>query len=129
MGGGVLILDNVDFSGSKVAVAGVDGNSILAGGSVVANWVQGNAYTPSKLSSVPPRLSLRWSPSSRQSCTPSSPALPPTDWPVPVRALLLPLRPLPWALLPLLRLSQRSAAMLRSSLLPLMSLDGLRRLI
>ncbi|KAJ6093992.1 hypothetical protein N7467_002837 [Penicillium canescens] len=48
VGGGDLILDNVDFSGSKVAVAGVDGKSILAGGSVVDNWVQGNTYTPSK---------------------------------------------------------------------------------
>ncbi|KOS47891.1 hypothetical protein ACN38_g1214 [Penicillium nordicum] len=48
VGGGDLILDNVDFSGSKVAVAGVDGNTILEGGSVVDNWVQGNTYTPSK---------------------------------------------------------------------------------
>ncbi|KAJ6109080.1 hypothetical protein N7486_001314 [Penicillium sp. IBT 16267x] len=47
IGGGTLVLDNVDFSGSKVAVAGVDGNTILTGGSVVANWVQGNTYTPS----------------------------------------------------------------------------------
>ncbi|KAK4866452.1 hypothetical protein LT330_008384 [Penicillium expansum] len=48
VGGGDLILDNVDFSGSKVAVAGVNGNTILAGGSVVDNWVQGNTYTPSQ---------------------------------------------------------------------------------
>lgn len=48
IGGGDLILDNVDFSGSKVAVAGVNGNTILAGGSVVDSWVQGNTYTPSK---------------------------------------------------------------------------------
>jgi glucan 1,3-beta-glucosidase len=48
VGGGDLILDNVDFSGSKTAVAGVDGNSILAGGSVIDSWVQGNTYTPSK---------------------------------------------------------------------------------
>ncbi|KAJ5693837.1 hypothetical protein N7536_004249 [Penicillium majusculum] len=48
VGGGDLILDNVDFSGSKVAVAGVDGKTILAGGSVVDSWVQGNTYTPSK---------------------------------------------------------------------------------
>ncbi|KAJ5131227.1 uncharacterized protein N7515_007266 [Penicillium bovifimosum] len=48
VGGGDLILDNVDFSGSKIAVAGVDGKTILAGGSVVDNWVQGNTYTPSK---------------------------------------------------------------------------------
>ncbi|OGM44008.1 exo-beta-1 [Aspergillus bombycis] len=46
IGGGALILDNVDFSGSKVAVAGIAGNTILAGGSVVSNWVQGNGYIP-----------------------------------------------------------------------------------
>ncbi|KNG86511.1 exo-beta-1,3-glucanase Exg0 [Aspergillus nomiae NRRL 13137] len=46
IGGGALILDNVDFSGSKVAVAGITGNTILAGGSVVSNWVQGNGYIP-----------------------------------------------------------------------------------
>lgn len=44
-GGGVLVLDNVDFSGSKTAVAGVDGTSILEGGSVISSYVQGNAYT------------------------------------------------------------------------------------
>ncbi|CAG8893629.1 unnamed protein product [Penicillium egyptiacum] len=48
VGGGDLILDNVDFSGSKVAVAGVDGKVILEGGSVVDSWIQGNTYTPSK---------------------------------------------------------------------------------
>jgi glucan 1,3-beta-glucosidase len=48
VGGGDLILDNVDFAGSKVAVAGVDGKTILDGGSVIDNWVQGNTYTPSK---------------------------------------------------------------------------------
>ncbi|PLB48329.1 exo-beta-1,3-glucanase Exg0 [Aspergillus steynii IBT 23096] len=47
IGGGVLILDNVDFSGSETAVQGVDGGAILEGGSVVTNWVQGNSYTPS----------------------------------------------------------------------------------
>lgn len=47
VGGGALILDNVDFSGSKTAVQGVDGHSILAGGSIVNNWIQGNSYTPS----------------------------------------------------------------------------------
>lgn len=43
-GGGVLVLENVDFSGSKTAVSGIDGSSILEGGSVVNNFVQGNAY-------------------------------------------------------------------------------------
>jgi glucan 1,3-beta-glucosidase len=47
IGGGTLILDNVDFSGSTTAVEDIDGSSILAGGSTVANWVQGNTYTPS----------------------------------------------------------------------------------
>ena len=50
IGGGTLILDNVDFSGSKIAVSGVDGKSILDGGDVVKNWVQGNTYTPSGIS-------------------------------------------------------------------------------
>ena len=45
VGGGALVLDNVDFTGSEAAVAGVDGNTILAGGSVIDNWVQGNTYT------------------------------------------------------------------------------------
>lgn len=51
VGGGTLVLDNVDFSGSKVAVAGVDGNTILTGGAVVDSWVQGNTYSPSSASS------------------------------------------------------------------------------
>ncbi|PYH99442.1 exo-beta-1,3-glucanase Exg0 [Aspergillus ellipticus CBS 707.79] len=48
-GGGALVLDNVDFTGSTVAVASVDGTTILEGGSLVANYVQGTAYTPSSL--------------------------------------------------------------------------------
>ncbi|RLL97356.1 hypothetical protein CFD26_102491 [Aspergillus turcosus] len=46
VGGGVLILENVDFTGSNVAVAGIRGNTILPGGSVVASWIQGNTYSP-----------------------------------------------------------------------------------
>lgn len=46
VGGGVLILENVDFTGSNVAVAGIRGNTILQGGSVVASWIQGNTYSP-----------------------------------------------------------------------------------
>ncbi|KKZ60312.1 glucan 1,3-beta-glucosidase [[Emmonsia] crescens] len=42
--GGTLILDNVDFTGSEVAVAHTDGSVVLKGGSVVASWAQGNAY-------------------------------------------------------------------------------------
>ncbi|KAK2734185.1 hypothetical protein FQN55_002896 [Onygenales sp. PD_40] len=45
--GGSIILDNVDFTGSEIAVAHLDGSTVLAGGSVVPSWVQGNAYTPS----------------------------------------------------------------------------------
>ncbi|QKX62004.1 uncharacterized protein TRUGW13939_09160 [Talaromyces rugulosus] len=55
IGGGALVIDNVDFSGSKVAVAGIGGNTILAGGSIVDNWVQGNTYTTSGASSVKKR--------------------------------------------------------------------------
>lgn len=47
IGGGVLVLDNVDFSGSDVAVAGADGTIVLEGGGVVASYVQGHAYTKS----------------------------------------------------------------------------------
>lgn len=45
--GGTLILENVDFSDSQTAVAGLDGNAILEGGNVVTSWAQGNAYGPS----------------------------------------------------------------------------------
>ncbi|KAL3472014.1 pectate lyase superfamily protein-domain-containing protein [Aspergillus californicus] len=48
VGAGTLVLDNVDFSGSTTAVAAVDGSSILEGGSVVSNWVQGSVYRPSQ---------------------------------------------------------------------------------
>lgn len=47
VGGGVLVLDNVDFTGSKTAVAGVKGDTVLAGGSVVSNWMQGQEYASS----------------------------------------------------------------------------------
>ena len=41
--GGTLILDNVDFTGSKVAVQGATGNVILAGGKKIDTWAQGHA--------------------------------------------------------------------------------------
>lgn len=44
--GGTLVIDNVDFSGSQIAVANTDGSQILAGGSVVQSWGQGLAYSP-----------------------------------------------------------------------------------
>jgi glucan 1,3-beta-glucosidase len=48
IGAGTLILDNVDFSSTDKAVAAIGGETMLDGGSVVSNWVQGNTYTPSK---------------------------------------------------------------------------------
>ena len=42
---GTLIIDNVDFSGSKAAVADTTGNAVLAGGSKVASWAQGHGYS------------------------------------------------------------------------------------
>ncbi|KAL9099475.1 MAG: hypothetical protein Q9163_005026 [Psora crenata] len=43
--GNTLIIDNVDFTGSAIAVADQNGGTILAGGSKVASWVQGHGYT------------------------------------------------------------------------------------
>ena len=43
--GNTLIVDNVDFTGSSIAVADQDGGTILAGGSKVASWIQGHGYT------------------------------------------------------------------------------------
>lgn len=43
--GNTLIIDNCDFSGSPIAVADQNGGTVLAGGSVVASWAQGHAYT------------------------------------------------------------------------------------
>ncbi|KAL1962380.1 hypothetical protein VTN77DRAFT_9719 [Rasamsonia byssochlamydoides] len=68
VGGGTLVLDNVDFTGSKVAVAGVDGNTILEGGSVVSSWVQGNTYTPSGVSSKAKRSEQALQPQEADSC-------------------------------------------------------------
>ncbi|KIW04779.1 uncharacterized protein PV09_03968 [Verruconis gallopava] len=46
-GGGTLVLDNVDFTGSPVAVQHFDGTPILQGGSVVKAWTQGQQYVGS----------------------------------------------------------------------------------
>ncbi|MCJ1457090.1 hypothetical protein MMC28_007456 [Mycoblastus sanguinarius] len=43
--GGTLVIDNCDFTGSTAAVVSDTGSTILAGGSVIASWAQGNAYT------------------------------------------------------------------------------------
>jgi len=41
-----LVIDNVDFSGCKVAVEGsLKNETLLAGGSLVASWAQGHGYT------------------------------------------------------------------------------------
>lgn len=41
--GGTLIIDNVDFTGSTVAIQGAAGNVIVPGGKKIATWAQGNA--------------------------------------------------------------------------------------
>jgi glucan 1,3-beta-glucosidase len=46
-GGGTLVLDNVDFTGTKVAVQSNTGQSLLAGGSVIKTWAQGRTYAGS----------------------------------------------------------------------------------
>ncbi|KAL8829350.1 MAG: hypothetical protein Q9170_006211 [Blastenia crenularia] len=43
--GGTLVVDNVDFTGCAAAIVGAGGNTLLAGGSKVASWAQGHAYT------------------------------------------------------------------------------------
>lgn len=43
--GGTLVIDNCDFTSSTAAVADSMGTTILAGGSKVASWAQGNGYT------------------------------------------------------------------------------------
>ena len=43
--GNTLVIDNCDFTGSTDAVVSYTGATILAGGSVVSSWAQGNAYT------------------------------------------------------------------------------------
>ncbi|KAL9131334.1 MAG: hypothetical protein Q9217_000713 [Psora testacea] len=43
--GNTLVIDNVDFTGSSVAVADQNGGTILAGGSRVDSWIQGHGYT------------------------------------------------------------------------------------
>jgi len=39
--GGTLIIDNVDFRGSSVAVQDASGSTVLQGGRIVASWAQG----------------------------------------------------------------------------------------
>ncbi len=43
--GNTLVIDNCDFTGSTDAVVSSTGATILAGGSVVSSWAQGNAYS------------------------------------------------------------------------------------
>lgn len=51
VGGGALIIDNVDFTGTATAVQGTSG-SVLAGGSVIKSWGQGRQYHGTSGSSV-----------------------------------------------------------------------------
>ena len=44
--GGTLVIDNVDFTGTAMAVAGPNSTQILAGGALVGSWAQGDAYRP-----------------------------------------------------------------------------------
>jgi len=43
--GGTLTVDNVDFTGSDVAISYPNGTVILEGGVIVDSFIQGNAYT------------------------------------------------------------------------------------
>lgn len=45
--GSTLLIHNVDFAGSQVAVQGLSGNTVLAGNVKIASWGQGNVYVPS----------------------------------------------------------------------------------
>lgn len=49
---GTLILDNVDFAGTNVAVQGANRNQILGGNTKIASWVQGKAGTANNLRAV-----------------------------------------------------------------------------
>ena len=51
--GGSLVIDNCDFTGSTAAVVDNKGSTILAGGSKIASWAQGNGYTTGTTSSSP----------------------------------------------------------------------------
>ena len=51
--GGTLVIDNCDFTGSTAAVTDSKGTTILAGGSVVSSWAQGNGYTTGTSGSTP----------------------------------------------------------------------------
>lgn len=53
--GGTLILDNVDFTGSKQAVVDGTGATVLTGGSKITSWGQGNAYTTGQTSNLQAR--------------------------------------------------------------------------
>jgi glucan 1,3-beta-glucosidase len=46
-GGGTLIIDNVDFTGTPTAVQFYTGAQLLAGGSIVNNYVMGQTYSQS----------------------------------------------------------------------------------
>ena len=43
---GTLSILNVDFTGTQNAIVGVNGDTLLAGGSAIGMWLQGDAYVP-----------------------------------------------------------------------------------
>ena len=61
--GNTLIIDNCDFTGSTAAVVDNNGKTILAGGSVIASWAQGNAYTTGDDGSANPTACATGAPS------------------------------------------------------------------
>ena len=73
VGGGTLVLDNVDFTGSQVAISGSTGNTVLAGGSVVPNYTQGQTYTPSQSNLSAKKRSVQSGSACRRISTSSSP--------------------------------------------------------
>lgn len=62
--GGTLILNNVDFAGCSTAVQSASGQTLLAGGSVVKSWAQGNQYTSTASTRIQGTVELASQPSS-----------------------------------------------------------------
>ena len=64
--GGTLIIDNVDFTGAKSAIVDLNSAQVLKGGSKIASWAQGNAYsTGSGLNSTQYSTKLKTGPASQ----------------------------------------------------------------
>jgi glucan 1,3-beta-glucosidase len=80
--GGTLVIDNVDFTGAQIAVAGTNGNTILAGGSVVSSWAQGNAYRPSQGNRPAKRLPQAPAPAASEGCSAAATTIAASSGPV-----------------------------------------------